>query len=357
MKNKKILNCIYIILSGITLWYIIESIYYYKEISEQIHNTVLNIVNVVFPSLFGIMVICEFIVKSRIYTIISIPLIPISKYIFNLPVKLFMVYLLSSVGGYPIGVKMLSLLVKDKVITKNTASKFAPFCYCVSPSFAIGVVGVGIFSNVKIGMMCYLSCFIANTMFLLVFSRIYRFKSNDDKTEVRLYSSIINESVYSASKSIFLICGVIIFFSYIITILDCLKLFDIIENNELNVLLKSILEITNITRISNKISLLPLITAVISTGGICTLLQTYVLCDNAFEIKCHLIMRTPISLISYLIYKIFFSKTIIADHVILYAYSENNQSELNIISLICLFFMIIIIFFQKKNCNFEKSVL
>lgn len=357
MKKIKAENFFYYLLCGVIVWYLYESIIYSKEIIFGVSQTIYRIINVVFPSLFGFMVACEFIVKTGIYKSLSVIFIPISKYLFRLPPQLFSVYLLSCIGGYPVGVKMLNSLVSINSIDKETATRFAPFCYCVSPSFSVGIVGVAIFSSVKIGVIVYISCLIANTLALLIYSHIYKFKSNSDNEKIQINGDILVNSVVSSGKSMLIISAMIIFFSYLINLLDCLKFYDIIKLKNANIFLKSLFDITFISNLSADFKVLPLITAVISFGGICILLQVFCICNKTFSLKRLFLLRIPISLLSALACYLILKSNILAIESVSYVYSQKNDSNFNIFSLICLFFMIIIIFFQKKNCNLEKSVL
>ncbi len=357
MKNLKLSNIIYIFWCSIILWYLYESIVFSKEIITGVSQAVYRIINVVFPSLFGFMAVCEILIRTGLFRLIATIFTPVSKYIFGLPKELFSIYLLSCIGGYPVGVKMLSTLVKSKIISKKTASEFAPFCYCVSPSFAVGVVGIAVFSDVKIGLVVYLSCLIVNSIALFIYSHIKSFEDFCGEYKIKLDTQILVDSVVSSGKSILVISGMILFFSYFVILLDCLKFYDIIKLKNSSVILKSLLEVTFISNLTFNLKILPLITGIISTGGLCILLQLVCINDNNISLKRLFILRIPLSvassLVCYLIMKNFF----VYDDCLLYAFSQKKGSNFNFFSLICLFFMIIIIFFQKKNCNFEKSVL
>lgn len=357
MKNVKFISLIYLLLCGIILWYLYESIIFSKEIIDGVSECVFRIVNVVFPSLFGYMVMCEILVKSGLVCIFSKLLKPVSKYIFRLPEKLFTVYILSCIGGYPIGVKMLSTLVSDNVISKETAYRLSPFFYCVSPSFAVGIVGIGVFSNVKIGLIVYISCFLTNTILLLLYSQTQKFKSEKTNEKIKIDMEILVDSVVSSGKSMLKISFMIVFFRYFLVLLDCLKFFDIISINNVPIYLKSVLEITCINALNADLNCLPIVTGLVSCGGLCILSQLFCIVDNEFSIKRLILSRLLFSLMSSLVCYLIIRHFSVDLEVISYAISHKKSSDFNFLSLICLFFMIILIFFRKKNCNLKKSML
>ncbi|MBE6837652.1 MAG: hypothetical protein E7509_06675 [Ruminococcus sp.] len=357
MKNIKASDLLYLFLCGVILWYLYESIVFSKEIIDGVSQCIIRIINVVFPSLFGFMAVCQILVKSGLLNVLSKLFKPVSKYIFRLPEKLFSVYLLSCIGGYPVGVNMLSELVKDNVISKDTASRVSPFFYCISPSFAVGLVGFGIFNNVKTGIIVYLSCLITNTTALFIYSHIYKFRCNNTKAEIKFNSQILVDSVTSSGKSMLVISAMIIFFSYFIILLDCLKFYDIIKLQNMPAILKSLIEITYLSELSADLRFLPVISGIVSSGGLCILLQSVCIVNNAFSLKRLFLMRLPLSLVSYLVCFLIIRYICVDIEVLSYAISHKKSTELNILSLICLFFMIILIFFRKKNCNLQKSML
>lgn len=252
---------------------------------------------------------------------------------------------------------MLSLLCDKKVIDKETASRFLPFCYCVSPSFAVGIVGISVFNNINVGVVVYLSCVLANTILLLIYSHLYKFKSVYLKNKIEFSSKIIVESVVSCGKSMLSISFVIIFFSYFIILLDCLNFYDIIKLKGYSEMLKSVFDVTYLSLLPSDLNLLPIVTGIISTGGFCILLQLICINRNYFSLKRLFFMRIPVFILSYLICNVISGRILLYKSSISYAFSHNKNENLNIFSLICLFFMIIMIFFQKKNCNFKKSML
>ena len=342
MKNK-ISTCLYLLICAVFLWYLYESIVFSKEIMEGVSRCFIRIVNVVFPSLFGFMAVCEILIKSGLIDVMAKIFVPISKYLFRMPEKLFAVYLFSCIGGYPVGVKLLGELVRSKDITKETASGLAPFCYCVSPSFAVGIVGLAVFSDVKIGLIVYFSCLISNTLALLVYSRIYNFKCEKNDTKVKLTPDILVNSVASSGKSMLLISGMILFFAYFVILLDCLNFFDIIKIRDISVILKSSLEITYISNLATDFKLLPVVTGIVSCGGLCILLQVLCLNSSTFSLKRLFLMRIPLSLASALVCYVTMRHILVYNETISYAFSQKKSSDLNVLSLICLFFMIIII--------------
>ena len=70
------------------------------------------------------MAFATLIIKTNIGEVTATPLWYISRYILRLDKKTFAVFILSQIGGYPVGVRLLSELYADR-ITAVTQSIYA----------------------------------------------------------------------------------------------------------------------------------------------------------------------------------------------------------------------------------------
>jgi hypothetical protein len=65
-------------------------------------------------------------------------------------------FALGIIGGYPVGAKTAISLYQKKLCTKEEAERLLGFCNNSGPAFILGVVGVGVFSSSRIGILLYL---------------------------------------------------------------------------------------------------------------------------------------------------------------------------------------------------------
>ena len=95
----------------------------------------------------------------------------------------FYIFVLSLLGGYPIGVKLLNEAVKEKNIRKNRAEELAVFFISAGPGFTVSVIGVGFFKSKEIGYILFASQVLTAVLLSVIFTkkssgnRIYGFKS------------------------------------------------------------------------------------------------------------------------------------------------------------------------------------
>lgn len=283
-------------------------------------SAVMKCLTVIIPSLFGFMAISGFLVRTGLYRWLGTPFCGISKAVFGLPPELFAVFLISNIGGYPIGAIMLSRLCKSGQISRSAAEVAQCFCYSSGPAFILGTVGITIFGSSKIGMILFLSCFISNIISAILLGNIFRKEFALNKKiisdETLSYANELVASITAVSVSLAEISAVIVAFSLAVSTLEyvgfipfAVKLLSRFnENQYIKQIFVSFIEITNISYMPNYCyAFLPLIAGMFSFGGICVLIQIFTTVKNTYSIKYLIISRIPMAILSYYSCKILLS--------------------------------------------------
>lgn len=331
-----------------------------KEVGEAVVRSINVCIQTIIPSLFAFMVISGFIISSNLYAVISLPFGAIARYIFRIPDKLFSVFLLSSAAGYPIGAKLLSDLYENGKTDKKTAEEMLGYCYMGGPAFFCGTAGLKLYSSVKIGMIIFICIFAANITIAVIMG--FKRKNNaicqscePIKVTFRL-TDLIN-SINSGGAALLKICAAIVFFSSFIAILDKTGILTAaavffsklsgLSYEDCTAILRSMLEISNISFIQPDIQLLPIVTALLSFGGLCVIIQVEGVLNGRFLTNIFYLSRIISMILSYiyckiLIYAIDVNKIIQTDC--------NVQSSLRHNSPIpSLFLLIMTILLLSKN--------
>mgnify|MGYP007070208404 CR=1 FL=1 len=150
-----------------------------------------------------------------------------------------------------------------------------------------------------------------------------------------------------------MICAMIIVFAVMIA--DVGEYIKGIDGNA-GVLISSVFEISGITGLeTHKISLIPLISAIFSFGGVCVVLQTVIAGGKRFEALPFIVTRIPAFLITFLLSGVL-SRVLLSDADECFAKSENVIVNFNnFIPSICLILMIFLLLF-KKGVAFSKDI-
>ena len=258
---------------------------------------------VIIPSLFPFTVCVLFLVKTDFLSFLK-PISKITAYLFNLDSEQFSIALLSFIGGYPIGAKLLNEAVTFKKISPEKAGVMLNFCINAGPAFIISAVGSSVFNMRKIGILLYISHLSASVIICLL-SR----KKLKDKPKIKIArkpnSNIADNfviSVSGASSAMMNICGFVILFSCINA-----SVLPLCKGSETLTFLCGMLETTNALALTKNIYL---ISFFLGFSGICVWFQVLSICKN-IKIKiipfilCRLSHGALSSLFTYVLLKIF----------------------------------------------------
>ncbi len=237
-----------------------------SEMKDGITNGLLICFNTVLPSLFPFLVLSSYIVKSDILSPIYNFLAPATRVIFKQPACAVSAIILSMIGGFPVGLKMINDLVVREEITKNQAKRLCFFCMNAGPAFTITAVGGNMLKSPVAGVIIYSSLCVSS----LILGFLSRFFCDDESKHTRIKQyhpsgiSVLSASVTSGVNNILGICGWIVLFNGLV---ECFNSFN--SNYFLSLFFKTTFEVTGAcNEFAGKIPL-PLFSFIIGFGGFC----------------------------------------------------------------------------------------
>lgn len=180
--------------------------------------------NVIIPSLFPFFVVSTMIVELGLARYLGRLFEPIMRPLFNVNGNCSTAFVLGFIGGYPVGAKTAISLYSKGYCTKSEAERLLSFCNNSGPAFILGVVGAGVFSNSKIGLLLYLAHVAASICVGIIFRRYGGNGAREAPLKTEEYSRVsftaaFTESVKNAFQSTINICGFVIFFTVFIRLL------------------------------------------------------------------------------------------------------------------------------------------
>lgn len=224
------------------------------------------------PSLLPFLVISSLTVNLNTFKFFTKVFSKATNLLFRLPGKCLGVILMSMVGGYPVGSKMIYDLYACNEITLMQGKRLLLFCINPAPAFVISSVGFYMLGSKKAGVIIYLSVILSS--FLLGF--ILRFFENEEtattnnftENNTNSFSNEIVRSVLSSGKSMLFICIWVVLFSAISRLIDIIPF-----TPGFRMFLCCTLEVTNGCYLASGNLALPVIACIIGFGGICTHFQ------------------------------------------------------------------------------------
>lgn len=180
--------------------------------------------NVIIPSLFPFFVLSSLVVDLGLAGYIGRVLEKIMRPLFNVPGSCASALALGFIGGYPVGARTAISLYEKGMCSKTEAERLLAFCNNSGPAFILGVVGAGIFSDSRVGVLLYLAHAAASICVGILF-RFYksRDRAGDQSGQLRFETQRISVAFTGSIKNSFLstlnICAFVVFFTVVIRML------------------------------------------------------------------------------------------------------------------------------------------
>lgn len=164
--------------------------------------------NVIIPSIYPFTFCVLFINNSNAATILK-PLQPIIKMLWGLNYYEFSLFLLSLIGGYPLGAKLLN---ESKSLN---SALMINYCINAGPAFIILAVGKGVFKNTAVGWVLFLSHIFASIIIsLFLHKKVVYEAPKQQKTTLNIVENFVL-SASSAADTVIKISALVILFSCI----------------------------------------------------------------------------------------------------------------------------------------------
>ncbi len=178
----------------------------------------------VIPSLLPIMAVTSYIAQSDAMSFPSKLLEKLTRFLFSLPSRSGVIFLLSMTGGYPVGPRLISESIKNGTLTKNQGKRMLLFCVNPGPAFVVNAVGLCMLKSKKAGLIILLSLYGASFLTGLI-SKLFENSSEQIEMHNQSYKkSSLSDSASKSVSAVLNICGWVIFFSSLMSIINGLPL-------------------------------------------------------------------------------------------------------------------------------------
>ena len=177
--------------------------------------------NVIIPSLFPFMVCVLMLIKTKI----NLHFVFLNKILyicFGQHFNMFFVFVLSMIGGYPIGSVLLDEMQKNNEISNKAANIMLTYCVNAGPAFVLCVVGSAL-GSYKLGIVLFVSNILSSLFLSIICAKELRKEENVCIKHIKNTKTFLQsffESISDASSSIIRISCYIIFFSVINSYID-----------------------------------------------------------------------------------------------------------------------------------------
>ncbi len=260
-------------------------------------------INAVIPSLLPFMLISSCIIKSNFSHPLGVLIGKALGPLTGMSDAGCVCFITGILGGYGAGARSVLETFSEKQISKKEAERLLAFCNNAGPLFIIGTVGIGFFGSRSIGFMLFLVQIITSLICARVFSGNFRGEKKSFSSEWNYYKknkcelgTLVTKSAIENGSAIVTACVFIITFSAILEILPFGEY----------PFLAGVLEVTRgiseVSRIGKET--LPLVSALLSWGGMSVHFQANALCSGEFNLKTYYLGKFLASGIAFLLTKL-----------------------------------------------------
>ena len=263
-----------------------------EQAAEAVRRGIGMCVQSVIPSLFPMIFLSQYLIKSGGAEEIGSMLNKPTKLLFGLPGVCGVALLTGMFGGFPAGARAAETLTESGAITRRQGQRLATIAFCSGPGFTIGMVGAELYKNKSAGLLI-LTAQIISSIIIGMTMRLFSGKklmtsdergySNSAKSAGRADAFV--ESASDAASTVIAMSSFIVVFQVIAAMLDVARinaylavLFGRLGAQQLGeCIVPCIIEVTGGSILSVNIGL-PFTAFVVGFGGLSVHFQNFAVC-------------------------------------------------------------------------------
>lgn len=181
--------------------------------------------NVIIPSLFPFFVLSSLVIGLGYAAALGKLLHRVMPLLFGVGGSCAAALVLGLVGGYPVGAKTAAQLYQNRLCSKAEAERMLGFCNNAGPAFLLGVVGVGLFGSVRMGILLW----ITHILSALLVGLLMRFQGGCLTTANKTApipkplpaAQVFADSVKGSVTTLLHVCAFIVLFGVLLRLGQC----------------------------------------------------------------------------------------------------------------------------------------
>lgn len=231
-------------ISLISIFFLVNMLINNTIIINTFFNTIKLCFNNLLPTIFLFFLLTDILNNYNFPYYLSSLFGKVIKKIYRLPKVASYIILMSMTSGFPGNSKLIKEQLDNKTINEFEATKILTMTHFSNPLFILYTVGNYVLNDQGIALIILIIHFLVNYIIGLLFRNIYKTtnqEKNLEPTHSLPFIELLKKSIYSTSKVLIQVFGIIIFFNVTIaTIFQYLNL-----NSYSTTLLNGLLEMTN----------------------------------------------------------------------------------------------------------------
>ena len=183
----------------------------------------------IIPSLFPFFVLSAFLTRLGLPQLLGGLVAPLACRAYGISPAGASALVMGFIGGYPAGAAYIADMEKGGLIGSAEGERLIAFCNNSGPAFIVGVMGSAVFGSVSTGLRLYaVHIFSALVTGLFFRDKPGKYAAQDHKLDETDTAEALVASVKQAVGSILNVCGFVICFSLLVSMLDTAGFFSLL---------------------------------------------------------------------------------------------------------------------------------
>ncbi len=190
------------------------------SVGEGIRRGLAVSATVMIPSLFPFLILSDFVGRTRVGRMLEGLLGGAAEKVYRCPRQLAPALLMSWIGGYPAGARVLAGMAERGVLDREDAEAALAFCVNSGPAFLVTVVGVGVFGSPGWGLFLFGCQLVAGAVAgRLLCRRGIRARAEGRLSPLPAAAGLV-QAVASGTGGMLSICAFVLVFSAVAQVLE-----------------------------------------------------------------------------------------------------------------------------------------
>ena len=141
---------------------------YPEQTADAVREGIQLCLNQIIPSLYGFLILTGVLLRTGLHQRLGGLFRPFARHVLHMTEGEFSIFLCSQLAGYPVGVQMLSELVRQGEIPPRRAARLAGICFGSGPAFVLSLVGTCLYPHTPAGSLLLVSGILGNLILAIL---------------------------------------------------------------------------------------------------------------------------------------------------------------------------------------------
>lgn len=195
---------------------------YPQQAAQAVRDGAMLCLQTVVPALFPFFVLCSLLISLGFAGLLARPMERLMRPLFGLPGSCASAVILGFLGGYPVGARTVRQIYEQGGCSRREAESLLSFCNNAGPGFFLGVVGVGVFGSVRVGLTLWGIHIFSALLAGLLLCRRSKIAGHFPvrRPAPQPFATALTQAVTSSLTALLGVCGFVIFFCTLLELVD-----------------------------------------------------------------------------------------------------------------------------------------